>query len=176
MEAILKTAQQNADVLKTLKLHIGMGLNGTETEDKSLDIQIRIAEIDAEFSAMIKKVSAENAESFDENRVTELMMEKANLQQQLSQIADAKQKRESAKSRLDEIYAILDGLKNHPLTYDDQILRQILECVIIESKERIKVVFIGGLEVEQPPPNMNTQEIFGEGSSLHTEMPKISFL
>lgn len=150
MEAILKTAQKNADVLKTLKLHIGMGLSGIENEDKSLDIQIRIAEIDAEFSAMIHNVSAENAESFDENRVTELMMEKAKLQQQLSQIADAKQKHENAKSRLDEIYTILDGLKNHPLTYDDQILRQILECVIIESKERIKVVFVGGLEVEQP--------------------------
>lgn len=149
MESILKTAQQNADVLKTLKLHIGMGLSGIETEDKSLDIQIRIAEIDAEFSAMIHNVSAENAESFDENRVTELMTEKTKLQQQLSQIADAKQKRESAKSRLDEIYTILDGLKNHPLTYDDQILRQILECVIIESKERIKVVFVGGLEVGQ---------------------------
>lgn len=54
-----------------------------------------------------------------------------------------------AKSRLDEIYTILDGLKNHPLTYDDQIIRQILECVVVESKEKIKVVFVGGLEVEQ---------------------------
>ena len=81
--------------------------------------------------------------------LTELMMEKTKLQQQLSQIADAKQKRESVKSCPDEIYEILDGMKNHPLTYDDQILRQILECVIIESKERIKVVFVGGLEVEQ---------------------------
>lgn len=41
-------------------------------------------------------------------------------------------------------------MKNHPLTYDDQIIRQILECVIIESKEQIKVVFIGGLEVTEP--------------------------
>ena len=59
------------------------------------------------------------------------------------------QKRQNAKSRLDEIYDILDGLKNHPMEFDDQILRQILECVIIESKERINVVFVGGLEVEQ---------------------------
>ena len=75
-------------------------------------------------------------------------MERTKLQQ-LSQMADAKQKRESVKSRPDEIYEILDGLNYHPLTYDDQILRQILECVIIESKERIKVIFVGGLEVEQ---------------------------
>ena len=40
-------------------------------------------------------------------------------------------------------------LANHPISYDDQIVRQILESVIVESKDRIKVVFIGGLEVTQ---------------------------
>ena len=149
MEAVLKTAKQNADVLKTLKMHIGMGLAGEETEDRSLDIQIRIAEIDAEFKAMMSAISADNAEQFDERRATELMNEKASLEQQLSQITDAMQKRKNAKSRLDEIYEILDGLKNHPMEFDDSLLRQILECAIIESKERIKVVFVGGLEVEQ---------------------------
>lgn len=77
------------------------------------------------------------------------MNEKNKLLGQLKQIGNAKQKRENAKSRLDEIYTTLDGLKNHPLTYDDQIIRQILECVIVESKEQIKVVFIGGMEVTE---------------------------
>ena len=58
MRAIQKTAKQNADVLKTLKLHIGMGLEAETTEDKSLNIQIRIAEIDAEFKQMLKAASA----------------------------------------------------------------------------------------------------------------------
>ncbi len=142
-------ARQNTDVLKVLKLHIGMGIAGEETEDRSLDIQIRIAEIDAEFKAMMSAISADNAEQFDERRVTELMNEKADLERQLSQIADVRQKREDAKSRLDEIYDILDGVKNFPLKFDDTLLRQILEYVIIESKEKIKVVFIGGLTVEQ---------------------------
>ena len=149
MTAIMETAKQNADVLKTLKLHIGMGLEQSNTEDKSLDIQIRIAGIDAEFKSMLKAISADTVEAFDETKATELMNEKSRLEQQLAQYADAQQKRENAKSRLDEIYTILDGLKNHPLTYDDRILRQILECVVVESKEKIKVVFVGGLEVEQ---------------------------
>ena len=149
MEAIQKAARQNADVLKTLKTHIGMGLTGEETEDKSLDIQIRIAAIDAEFRAMMSAISAENAEQFDERRATELMNKKASLEQQLWQITDVMQKRQNARSHLDEIYDVLDGLKNHPMKFDDSILRQILECVIIKSKERIKVVFVGGLEVEQ---------------------------
>jgi len=53
------------------------------------------------------------------------------------------------KVMLDEIFTILDGLKNRPINYDDQLIRQIIERVILESKDKIKVVFIGGLEVEQ---------------------------
>lgn len=150
MSAVLETAQQNADVLKTLKLHIGMGMGTEENEDKSLDIQIRIAEIDAEFKMMLNAISADiSADSFDDTKMKELMDEKRRLEQQLEQYANAKQKRENVKSRLDEIYTILEGLKNHPMTYDDEIIRQILECVVVESNEQIKVVFIGGMEVVQ---------------------------
>lgn len=149
MNAVMTTAKQNTEILKTLKLHIGMGLDAEETEDKSLDIQIRIAEIDAEFKAMVQAISAQTADNFDDKRATALMNEKNKLFGQLEQISAANQKRESAKSRLDEIYTILNGLKNHPLNYDDQIIRQILECVVVESKEKIKVVFVGGLELEQ---------------------------
>lgn len=44
MTSVMDTVKQNADALKTLKFHIGMGLEQNDTEDKSLDIQIRIAE------------------------------------------------------------------------------------------------------------------------------------
>lgn len=50
---------------------------------------------------------------------------------------------------LNEIFTILEGLANHLMTYDDQIVRQILECVVVESKDQIKVVFVGGTEVIQ---------------------------
>lgn len=149
MKAIQKTAKQNTDVLKMLKLHIGMGLEAETTEDKSLDIQIRIAEIDAEFKQLLKEVSAENADTFDEERISILMNEKQRLTQQLEQYANARQKRETTKSRLDQIFTILDGMQNHPMEYDDEIVRQIIECVVVESKNEIKVVFAGGLELQE---------------------------
>ena len=34
------------------------------------------------------------------------------------------------------------------MDFDNEIIRKILQCVIVETKDRIKVVFIGGLEVE----------------------------
>ena len=147
MRAVLKTAKQNTDVLKTLKLHVGMGLSIDNRADERLDLEIRIAEIEKRFRDMLNAVSTDNAEAFDDNRAKELLNEKACLQQQLDRIAETEQKRKNTESRLEEIYTIIEGLANHPMAYDDQIIRQILECVIVESKELIKVVFVGGTEL-----------------------------
>jgi len=153
MAAIMRTAKQSADVLGTLKLHVGMGLKNDDGEDNSLDIQIRIAEIDAEFKTMLQAIATDTVEDFDEQRATALMAEKNSLEQQLAQLDNAQQENENAESRLDEIFTILDGLENHPMEYDDRLVRQVLECVVVESKERIKVIFVGGLEVEQAIEN-----------------------
>lgn len=97
MRAIMQTAKQNIEVLKTLKIHIGMGLTDEVTEDKTLDIQIRIAEIDAEFQKMLKAVSADNAGGIDEERITELMNEKQRLTVQLEQYATMRPKERKRK-------------------------------------------------------------------------------
>ncbi len=123
-----------------MKLHIGMGLDTSDTEDNSLDIQIRIAEIDAEFKAMLQAIATDTVEDFDEQRATELMNEKSALEQQLAQYGNVQQEKENTKSRLDEIFTILEGLENHPMEYDDRLVRQVLECVVVESKESIKVI------------------------------------
>lgn len=150
MTAIMETANQNTEVLRTLKLHIGMGLEGEKSNDNSLDLQVRIAEIDAEFRKMLDRVSTETVEAFDEETATRLMNEKSRLQQQLDNIADAEQRHENAKSRLDDIYTILDGIKNRPMEYDDQIVRQLLERIVVDSKEQVTVIFKGGLKSVQP--------------------------
>ena len=59
MAAIMKTAARNTEVLQMLKLHIGMGLEGERSEDNSIDLQVQIAEIDAEFRKMLDRVSTE---------------------------------------------------------------------------------------------------------------------
>ncbi|QQR31864.1 hypothetical protein I5Q82_09565 [Acutalibacter muris] len=137
-----------------MKLHIGMGLKNDDGEDNRLDIQIRMAEIDAEFKAMLQAIATDTVEEFDEQRATALMAEKNNLEQLLAQYDNAQQEKENAESRLDEIFTILAGMENHPMVYDDRLVRQVLECVVVESKEKIKVIFAGGLEVEQAIEDM----------------------
>ena len=149
MNAVQKTAMENSGVLKSLKKHIMEGLSADDMEDNSLDIQIRIKEIDEKFQKMLSAVSSETADDFDSEYAAELMQERKNLQQQLAQIAEQKHKRKSVESRVDEIYAIIDGLKNHPMKYDDKMVRQLIECIVVESKERIKIIFVGGLEIKE---------------------------
>ena len=149
MDAVLRTAQIDLNVLQTLKQHIQLGLGAGVGEDKSVEIQIRIAQIDQEFKNLLNSVTAENQQKLlTDPRITELMTEKRQLEKELAEYAAAEQHRQNTASRLDNIFTILDGMKNHPLTYDDAVVRQILQCVIVESKEKIKVVFIGGMEVE----------------------------
>ena len=149
MNAILKTAKSNPDILQTLKMHIQIGLGAEAGEDESVDIQIRIAQIDKEFNDILNTVTAENPESLlTDPRIEAMMSEKRILENRLTEYISAEQHRKSTKSRLEQIFTILDGMKNHPLTFDNEIIRKILQCVIVESKDKIKVVFIGGLEVE----------------------------
>ena len=51
-------------------------------------------------------------------------------------------------SESDERIQVLRICNNHPMEYDDTLVRQIIECVVVESKEKIKVVYIGGKEIE----------------------------
>ena len=149
MNAILKTAKSNPDILQTLKMHIQIGLGAEAGEDESVDIQIRIAQIDKEFGGILNTVTAENPESLlADPRIEAMMSEKRTLENRLTEYIAAEQHRKNAMSRLDNIFTIFDGMKNHPLTFDNEIIRKILQCVIVESKDKIKVVFIGGLEVK----------------------------
>ena len=149
MDAVLKTAQIDPNILQTLKQHIRLGLGAGAGEDKSVEIQIRIAQIDQEFKSLLNSVTAENQqELLTDPRITDLMTEKRQLEKELAEYVAAEQHRQNTASRLDNIFTILDGMKNHPLAYVDAVIRQILQCVIVESKEKIKVVFIGGMEVK----------------------------
>ena len=135
--------------MQTLKSHIGIGLGTAEKEDDTIEIELRIAQIDAEFKSMIDTASADTVDGFDENRMQQLIAEKNELQEKLGEIDEERGRQQTVQDRLETIYTVLEGLKNRPMTYDDEVVRQLIDCVVVESKDRIKVVFCGGLQVEQ---------------------------
>ena len=98
---------------------------------------------------MIDSVSADTIDGVDEARMQQLLIEKNKLMEKLNQIAMSKEQDKKAGERMNTIFPIIDGLKNHPITYDDEIVRQLIDCVVVESKEQIKIVFRGGLQLKQ---------------------------
>lgn len=149
IEAIMRIATQNIDVFSLLKTQIGMVMQEPLSEDNSLEIQVRIAQIDSEFKAMLQEIASDNPDSFDEEKAAQLMKEKEELQNRLRFIQESDFRQANTQSRIEDICTILEGLKNRPIEYNDRIVRQLLQRVEVISKEKIKVVFAGGLEVEQ---------------------------
>lgn len=152
MNGIMGVAQENTNLLMILKEHIGQVI-ANPIEDNSMELQVRINEIDNEFKALIDSVTADMVDGFDQNRVGELMREKQELQKKLQEIREAKERAEGINSRLTDIYTVMDGLKNRPLVYDDTIVREVMECIVVESKEKIRLIFVGGMERIEPIVN-----------------------
>lgn len=149
MSAISKVENKNIDVLKTLQRHIEIGIGAGDDNGEEVELQAQIAKIDDEFQAMLNAISSENAGEFDEEKAQRLMARKNELQRRMTEINERKRNSENAKNRVEEIGNIMEVLKNHPLKYDDRLVRQIIDSVIIESKEKIRVVLKNGLEIDE---------------------------
>ena len=149
MSAIQKLALQNADISKSLKNIILIGLANGAEDNKSVEIQIKLAEIELKVKDILNLITVDTVDEFNEEEIQKLLIEKNRLQTELNQIEEMKQKRKNLKSRVNDIYSVIDGLKNRTMEYDDNLVRQLLEAVIVESNEKIKIVFVGGLSTEQ---------------------------
>lgn len=149
VNAIQKFAQQDPQLLKNLKAHIERGINDAVREDDSLDIQLRLAAVEKEINELFNTISVNTIESFDEKKAEELLSEKNKLQAESDRLEELNQKDKNKQSRIAEIMDLINGLKNRTLVYDDRLIRQIIEAVIVESKEKIKIIFVDGVSVEQ---------------------------
>ena len=87
--------------------------NITADNEEEMSLQIRISELDAEIKAMISNVSADTIDDFDEEKAQSLMSEKNELQNKLEELYGNKARKEAVQSRLQDVYTIMDGLKNH---------------------------------------------------------------
>ena len=101
--------------------------NITTDNEEEMSLQIRISELAAEIKAMISSVSADIIDDFDEEKAQLLMSEKNELQNKLEELYGNKARKETVQSRLQDVYAIMDGLKNHQIVYNDELVRQIIE-------------------------------------------------
>ena len=149
MRAIQTVAMQNSKLLQTLKNYIAMTVKCNDSEDKELEIKVRLAEINEEFQKAMSMVSVDDDNNvIIEQKLTELIMEKELLNKELAKCSS--DYKATSQSKINEIARLTDILENQPLQFNDELIRQMLQCIVVESKERIKVIFNDGTEIDQP--------------------------
>lgn len=149
MNAIQTVAMQNTGLLQTLKTQIAMNIKCDHHEDKELEIKVRLEEINKEFQEAMSMVTVDDDyNNIVEQKLAALLMEKEKLNKELETYTSHDKSR--SESRINDIVRLADILENQPLAFSDELIRQMLQCVVVQSKDCIKVIFNDGTEVEQP--------------------------
>lgn len=146
----MRLAKQDTDVLRILKEQIRTGILGGDDDTGNIEVlQQRIALLDTEIDAKISSVTADNIEDYDDNVIMELLTEKSELEHRLQQTIEQNAAREGQEEKVQEVLQIADMLKNHPMKFDDKLLRKLLKRVEVLSTEEILITFTGGLQMRE---------------------------
>ena len=151
MRALNKfNAEDTSTYLALMKATIGeaIGANGGSDE-----IDLLERRIDALNSRMLKMVSesvergADMEENEDEFKTISEQIEQLN--RRIEAIRKSEGSDEDRQERLSLIQATIDQREAHRDTYDDAIVRQMIECVKVHEGGKLTIIFGGGYEIEE---------------------------
>lgn len=86
--------------------------------------------------------AAQNGD-FD-SQFEQLYTEMYNLKDELDEIEKQQARLTKSSDTLNEVAVIIEGLKNHPVEYDDQAVRQLISCIKVISEDQIEIQFKDG--------------------------------
>ena len=114
--------------------------------DGIIQRQRRIAEIEKVIDDLARLNS-------DEAQSGELDYKFSELYAELYSVKDELEEMQSGASALDgdmlnEMREVVTGLKNHPVEYDDKVVRQLIDCIRVMSADTIKICFKDGTVTE----------------------------
>ena len=114
--------------------------------DGIIQRQRRIAEIEKVIDDLARLNS-------DEAQNGELDYKFSELYAELYSVKDEIEEMQSGASALDgdmlnEMREVVTGLKNHPVEYDDKVVRQLIDCIKVMSADTIKICFKDGTVTE----------------------------
>lgn len=142
--------EDESTYLTLMKATIGdaIGLNGGSDEVDLLERRITV--LDKRTLELINEsVSAGTDFESHEDEFREISEEKQQLERRISAIQESLADDESVKHRLSEIEATIEERARNKDSYDDTIVRQMIECIRVYHNGRLEIIFGGGHEVEE---------------------------
>lgn len=79
----------------------------------------------------------------------ELLTEESKLEHRFQKAVEQNAEREGKEEKVQEVLQIADMLKNHPMKFDNKMLRKLLKRVEVLSTEEILITFNRGLQMRE---------------------------
>ena len=144
--AITRKAQTEGANVQRIREHIEMYLNRKgnsdlkEKQERLVSLRQRIDELTS--------MDSESAQNGDFDELFEsLYTEMYAIKDELEDAEKTNAKLDAAVNRIDEMTTVMYGLKNHPVEYDEQIVRQLISSIKVISAEQILILFKDGTEM-----------------------------
>lgn len=143
MEAISKQYIHKDNALEVTMQSIRSVLT-PETADSEYTIRTKINELQKERKNLIAKALAENDDGKYDFQFARIKQELEGLQTQLEGVQAVQKTQAVDEARMAEIAALLAKFKESDLTFDDLLVRKVVETVRVESTEKLEITFKDG--------------------------------
>ena len=112
------------------------------------DIDRALEELSSRFNSLLAEASANPAEDYTE-RFRKLSESTARLKERKAQLEGACQEQGRLQNRLRVVSAAMEHMTAAMTEWDEEVIHQLLEKVTVLSREKIRVTFRDGREIEQ---------------------------
>ena len=143
MEAISKQYIHKGEAMEATMQSIRSVLT-PETADSEYAIRTKINELQKEKKDLIARALAENDDGKYDFQFARIKQELEQLQSQLEGVQAVQKNQAVDEVRMAEITALLEKFKESDLTFDDLLVRKVVETVRVESTEKLEITFKDG--------------------------------
>lgn len=135
------------DIVRILKANIGSVLE-CQGQEEILSVEKRLKEIDQARTDLVNLIASGGCDEDKlDSEFAKLYAEEQGLSERLTMLKSQDKTSEETQAKLDKIMDMIEHEKFELETFDNVLIRKLIECVKILSKTEILVIFKGGYEV-----------------------------
>ena len=135
------------DIARILKANIGSVLE-CQGQEEILAVEKRLKEIDQARNDLVDLIASGGCDEDKlDSEFAKLYAEEQQLSERLAMLKSQNQTSAETQEKLDKIMDMIEHEKFEMETFDNVLIRKLIECIKVLSKTEILVIFKGGYEV-----------------------------
>ena len=136
------------DIARILKANIGTVLE-CQGQEEIISIENRLKEIDQARNDLVNLIASGGCDEDKlDSEFAKLYQEEQQLNEQLETLKSQNKTSSETQAKLNKIMDMIENEKFELETFDNVLIRKLIECVKVLSKNEILVIFKGGYEVK----------------------------